>query len=264
MSQKITVATANTYLGNMLREPDGLKNVVVADILLLQEVVGVGESALNDILQSHGYTELFFNKAFGLVIAVKQSPHLHVVKGSQRERRIGTLSLLEMLLAKNWMMKRNEFGQRGCIAITLKLRDNKELVIVNVHPSIDTPAWYRAKQIRRLSSELEHEYYADTGRMIIGGDMNHRPLPKEVDHDLIARHSLARVDLNGDHTWKIRGSQFEKPARLFAFLTRKPLDDYNFEMDTFLFSEAGVKPINVDVVDIPSDHRAIVAHVRIS
>lgn len=264
MSQKIIIATANTYLGKMLREADGLRDVVVADVLLLQEAVGFDKRKLTKILQPQGYTEIFFNKAYGLVIAVKQKPGLQVVEESLREQKIGNLSVLEMMLAKNWKMKKDEFGQRGCIAVKLQLKDHTELVVVNVHPSVDTPTYFRSKQIRRLSKELEHEYYTATGRIIIGGDMNHRPEPKRVDHDLAARHSLVRIDLGGEHTWKVLGSQFEKPARLLAFLNRRSLDSYNFEMDTFLYSRANIEPINTEVLDIPSDHRAIVAYLRVS
>jgi endonuclease/exonuclease/phosphatase (EEP) superfamily protein YafD len=58
-------------------------------------------------------------------------------------------------------------------------------------------------------------------------------------------------------TWKITGSKHEWMARIGSFVTGRALQSFNAELDALLFR--GLSIVSSSVIDIESDHRAIIA-----
>ena len=93
--------------------------------------------------------------------------------------------------------------------------------------------------------------------------MNHYPSPRKIDRKLHTSTSLTPVHLGTAPTWYVHGSKQEKLLRLAAKVSGRPLDSFNGQHDIILYKNQGFTPIKTKVVDIPSDHRAILSTFKV-
>jgi len=249
---RFKLATANTLLG---KANQNLGSVLSADIVLLQEIFNPKTDRLEQRCKDKGFNIVAAFGKFGLAIALR-SDGVFSSADSPRSISFGRLSLYERLLVKLLVRQPHEFTERGMIAIKLKVRDGGQIVVVNVHPSTSFPFKRgRRTQIRKLNQELRDPYYS--GTLVVGGDMNHFPKPESVDNELIRNLNLTRANIGNQPTWRIKNSHYERFARLQTIFNHKTLDDYNAQLDAILYRGKGLKELETQTVDIPSDHSAI-------
>lgn len=260
MSQQgtITVATANTYFGQALHTPGGLAPVRHADIWLLQEVF-IEPPRLKTSLKKQGFTLLYAAPHFGLAIAINKSSSLKPIANSAQKHQLAPMSKLEQRVVKKAHKQPLSLLGRGMISHQLKTINGEQFTVATAHPTtpVSLPPHARYRQIQSLKRTLR-DYYARTA-LILGGDMNHYPGPKKVDYTLHHAASLTPINLGSAPTWHVRGSKQEKYIAPIARLLRKPLNAFDGQHDIILYKESRFTPVEVTVMDIDSDHRAIVA-----
>jgi endonuclease/exonuclease/phosphatase (EEP) superfamily protein YafD len=259
MTSSFTLATANTHFGRTLYTPNGLGAVKSADILLLQEVFTLPTRELKTILTHYGFVLLHTVPAFGLVIAMRKTSYLQPLPHSLREHRLGKITRPEQFIVKRATRSPLVFTERGVITCQFSTVNNQIITVANVHPTTPIAATPRARhrQIKRLARVVAHFY--PHSPLIVGGDMNHYPRPRKVDLAFHKVTSLTPIQLGSTPTWYARGSKEEKVLALAAKVLRRPLEDFNGQHDIILYRKMHFTPLRAKVVDIPSDHRAIIA-----
>lgn len=260
-SPRITIATANTQWGQALQEADSLKSLKDADVLLLQEAINVRDQEVVAQLSRHGFSIVHAAERFGLAIALRDSSSLALDPRSLRERRLQKMGLIERQLTQRSSGRSHGYREHGMIAAKFKTSDGQVLTIVNVHPTVPVKSVDRRAQIRKLSQELRDDYYI--GPLIVAGDMNHFYGPTAVDRRMHAESDLRSVDLNNEPTWYARGSGQEKYLKISAFIFRRPIEYYNGYHDIILYRGATLQTVLTKVVDIQSDHRAVIARFMV-
>ncbi|HEU5121558.1 MAG TPA: endonuclease/exonuclease/phosphatase family protein [Candidatus Saccharimonadales bacterium] len=260
----ITVATANTHFGRALRISAGLTPLHSADILLLQEVFDISEAALEHLLAASHFTLIHAAPKFGLAIAIRTAAGLRLLPGTIQEHRLAKASRPEQFIIQKATRSPLIFTERGVISCQLATPNGKVVTIANVHPTtpIATTPRARHRQIKRLTRVLTQFYH--NSPLILGGDMNHYPRPRKIDLALHKTTSLTPVELGTTPTWYARGSKEERLLAFAARAIRRPLEHFNGQHDIILYRETYFIPIHIEVVDIPSDHRAIIATFRLT
>lgn len=261
MRQSLTVATANTHEARMLHDPDGLKPFAdrAVDVVLMQEVLRVSEPALADRLGQDGYQVGHFDSDSGLAIAVAESSDFQPIAGSELTRVIQPPERLGEIIRSVGIPMSSRLRQRGLIAV--RLAAGKRIVTaVDTHPIIFLRSIARARQVEEIGAVIEEEkdYFQDDP-LVLGGDMNHYPSPRKVDLAMRRGAGLAEVKIQ-QPTWRIRGSKHEWAARIGSPISRRSLDDFNANLDVILFR--GLDADEGEVIEIPSDHGAIIARLR--
>lgn len=253
---KLTVTTANTHWGRMLYTSGGLEPVAKTDVLLLQEVTEPEKHNLEGRLRSLGFEIVHLASRFGLVIAIRTGAGLKFMPNSAQEHLLQKMRPVEQKLVE-FVAKHSSIRERGLIAAKFIMTSGRHITIANTHPT--TPVALRPRdraiQISRLSKILGNPYY--DGVLILAGDMNHYPKPKRVDEIMRTKARLVRVDIGTEPTWYARGSKQEKWLKIPARLLRRSIDDFNGQHDAVLYRGEGMQPTSVEVMDIPSDHRAV-------
>lgn len=250
MGAIITVASANTESGRMLRE--GFDAVSHVDVLLMQEVLGQPSQTARQ-LDAYGFELAHVDPGTGLAIARSQDSLLEVVEGGQEMAELSPA--LWRGAAASDLRTLQRLRARAAIGLTLRHRlIDTELFVVTAHPVVPVRARARARQIRALGAWLAN-YPADA--VVLGADMNHYPAPGRVDAELEQMASMKRVELGDEPTWRMAGSNSERLGRMMGFVTRRDLASFDGQLDAILYRGA-LRPKRIDVVDIPSDHRAIV------
>jgi endonuclease/exonuclease/phosphatase family metal-dependent hydrolase len=257
--EKLIIATANTRWGSMVYTPAGLTPVASAGILLLQEVTEPERYDLAGRLRAAGFELVHCTSRFGLAIAVRTDSGLRLVPGSIQERLLQKMSPIEQWLTERIVKHPPGIRERGLITAKFTTLSGRQITVVNTHPITPIAVRPRARkvQIARIGTILADPYYS--GMLILAGDMNHYPGPKKIDEAMRATAKLTRVNLGLEPTWYVRGSKQEKWFTIPAHLLHKPIDSYNGQHDVVLYRGKGLRSTSVKVVDIPSDHRAIVA-----
>jgi endonuclease/exonuclease/phosphatase (EEP) superfamily protein YafD len=92
--------------------------------------------------------------------------------------------------------------------------------------------------------------------------MNHYPVPGIVDKELETVARMQRVDIGREPTWRMVGSKSERLGRLAAFAARRPAESFDGQLDALLY-RGSIVPVDTRVVDIASDHRAIVTEFEV-
>lgn len=255
----ITFATANTHESRMLKHPDGLEPFVEknTDVILLQEVLGIKSSDLENRLSDSGFRLVGYDTDLGLAIAVSNDSNIEVVQGKTDSTLIHKTTATEKAL--RLFQNTHRLRERGMLGVGLIEPTGHEFMAVTTHPIVFIRAISRYKQIKALGQALNYPVYKNE-RVVIGGDMNHYPSPRAVDISFQQEAGLSRVLLDRS-TWCIEGSRHEWMARIGSLVTGKAMADFDAELDTILYR--GLTAVDSSVIDIESDHRAIVARLKI-
>jgi endonuclease/exonuclease/phosphatase (EEP) superfamily protein YafD len=85
---------------------------------------------------------------------------------------------------------------------------------------------------------------------VLSGDMNHYPGPKRADLAFRRAAGLTAVDLGDEITW---------PSRKTTYAGRTISRLFGGQLDDILYRGSGMDSVHNEVVDVASDHRAVVA-----
>ncbi len=253
----IKVATANVHESRTLNDPDGLTPFVneQVDVLLMQEVLGYEEFEIARRLEKDNFALVHCVGEMGLAIALNRESA--IVLESLNETVLHQPGKVERFIKKLEPKSSNHLRRRGMIAVGLVTSDEQPLVVATTHPIVFVRSGARKKQVTKMGETLMTDSFYEQPRVIVGGDMNHYPGPRQVDIDAQASAGFSRVEPN-EATWCIRGSRHEWMARIGSLLTRRELESFDAELDAILYK--GVKPLDSSVIDIQSDHKAVVAN----
>jgi endonuclease/exonuclease/phosphatase (EEP) superfamily protein YafD len=259
---RITVATANTHFGQMVNANDGFAPVAAADILLLQEVYSPKTTTLKTRLNQAGFTLVHYAPQFGLAIALRDASEVRFVPGSTKEHILAKMGRLEHGVIKKAVADAFESHQRGFISCDVTI-GHTSLTLINVHPTtpVGIPLGARRKQIAALARLLIAHYAHRT--IIVGGDMNHYQGPQTIDKILHSSTNLTPITIGKEPTWYALGSKQEPLLKVASFFTRRPLDRFNGQHDIILYSSHLLHEQMTAVVDISSDHRAVIATLSV-
>lgn len=260
MSETLTIATANTYYGTMLRGEKGLQPFAdrKTDVLLMQEVLGVDSATVEERLDDYDFRLLHRDAATGLAIAVNKTsiaearPHTYQTFPIQHVGRIGHMALKYNLPAAERFRPRGALGAVVC-------KGAGEVTVGTAHPIVFVRARSRNRQIANLTAAFSAALRPDQA-FVFGADMNHYPNPRQADHQFGTSLDMEQVPI-GEPTWHIRGSKHEWLARIGSLATRRPLDSFDGQLDSLWYR--GMEHIGTEVVEIQSDHKAIVSTFRI-
>lgn len=252
----LRVATANTYESRMLYYSHGLKPFLEngVDVLLMQEVLSIPREYLEERLARDGYSLTLFDEATGLAIATYQDSLYRPEQDSVRSDEIQRAERAGEFMRKKGLPLGNRLRQRGMIATRLTDGHHK-LTVVTSHPIIFLRAHARAKQVKNISTRLQDPWYQEAP-LILGGDMNHYPGPRQVDRRMYEATGLSMVEII-EPTWRIRGSKHEWLAAIGSSVLRKSMEDFDAQLDALLYRDLEV--CDTSVIDIVSDHRAVIA-----
>jgi len=251
---ELTVATVNTFSSRLLTLPEGLEPVVAArpDVLALQEVHHLEAAAVERVLA-----------AAGLVTSTAHLPAGLVLAHDPRRVRLVAPPLRATLQPAGPLLRWSDhWHERGALAGTYALCDDEERVVTvaTAHLIVFARAIARGNQVRRLHRALADPRLA-TGPLVLAGDMNHYPGPARPDRALARGLGLRHVELDAP-TWRIRGSKHEWLARAGAHLTGWDVERFDAELDAVLYRD--LEPVQVEVVDVASDHGAVVCRFALT
>jgi endonuclease/exonuclease/phosphatase (EEP) superfamily protein YafD len=102
--------------------------------------------------------------------------------------------------------------------------------------------------LTQLQSELADSYY--DGPLVLTGDMNHYPGPLKADLAFRRAAGLAAVDVGGEKTW---------PSRRTSFVGSRLSRLVGGHLDDILYRGDGMEVVQLQVADVASDHRALIA-----
>ena len=222
------------------------------DVLLLQEVLDMSDVDISQSLGRANFKLVHSNHKMGLVIAVNNSSGI-------RMGLIDTVVFDKSSAAGRAVEKFGYKGssyarQRGIIGIKLTVDSGESIVIATVHHSVFIRGYERYRQVSAMGRALGNAHY-DYPHVVVGGDMNHYPGPRKID--IITQNYLGfrRVDII-EPSWRVKGSRHEWMARIGSITTGRKLNSFDAELDAILYK--GVEVVRTHVIDIESDHRAII------
>lgn len=250
MPSPIKVATANTYYGNLLTDPNHLKPFSDrdVDVLLLQETHTHSLERSNDSLKRSGYEVLHSNEASGLIIAAQLSKELVVTERySYQLTRKSSQALAQTSITQR-------FRERSLIGACLQYPSGEQYTVFTSHPVVFIRMRARTKQMGSIITILANNH-TDDMPIIFGGDLNHYPSPQKIDRQLESRLGFKQLEIK-QPTWEISGSKHEWLARLGSIALRRSIREFDAQLDSMWFRN--VMATNVEVVWIASDHHAIV------
>jgi hypothetical protein len=249
-STTLTVATANTCTGDLLRAPGGLEplRAAGAGLVGLQEVFGVTEVQLRAALGDVGLELTHWHSPAGLVLA-----HDPQVAAPVGDPLVTTLKAAGPLLRLS-----DHWHERGMVSAAFETEAGP-LTLSTAHLIVFARAHARTKQVRALRAALQHELLS-RGPHVLTGDMNHYPRPAAADRAMHEAGGLTQVPLH-EPTWRISGSKHEWIARLAATATRRDLASFDAQLDVVLYRD--LRLLHSSVFDIASDHRAVVCDFQL-
>jgi endonuclease/exonuclease/phosphatase family metal-dependent hydrolase len=239
MTERITVATVNTHMGEVFKTPQGLEALAEADILLMQEVC-IEEYALSKQLAEYDFSLTVLASGLGLAIAHRQ-PLDYIetqVETVQPESKLSDLASGQT---------RFRMRARGLLSAVFQTREDSELAVATTHPTVPLRFRSRARHVSALPAVLPHG-----DRLVVAGDMNHWPGPRKVDTQFRDEAGLHAVAIGQQPTFDVsrtRYSWLEHAEERFGI----PI---NGQLDAMLY-RGDLEPEETTVVDVPSDHRAI-------
>jgi endonuclease/exonuclease/phosphatase family metal-dependent hydrolase len=247
-SLRLVVATVNTYFGRAVLEDGGLEAVADADVLLMQEVFNPSAYGLEPRLRSYGFELLAAGGHFGLAIALKSNSAFTPTAEPARSTVFQQIGTLERVLTPIFVRQELEYSDLGVLAVQLQTSDGRRLTIATTHLPVMTSFRQRARFLARLPAELADRYYQ--GSLVLTGDMNHYPGPSKADRTFRRAAGLTAIDLSSEITW---------PARKTGDVGRKLWRRLGGQLDDILYRGANIDFVREEVVDVASDHRAVVA-----
>ena len=247
-ANQVTIATVNTRFGWAVRETGGLRAVASADILLLQELYAPAQYAVEERLEQIGFKTVGIGGHFGLAIALRNNSLLTYKQDTTREAILQRVNAVGASLTKRYSRQKSEYCDRGLLAAKFVTANGAELTIATTHLPVVTAPRKRAQFLTQLETELKDKYYG--GPCILAGDMNHYPGPKTVDYAFRKAAQFYAVDIGEEITW---------PSKHAGFLESKLGRQYGGQFDDVLYRGQGLKVHETRVVDVLSDHRAVMA-----
>jgi endonuclease/exonuclease/phosphatase family metal-dependent hydrolase len=249
-STTLTVATANTCTGELLRTPGGLEpfRTAGAGVVGLQEVFGITEPELRAALAGAGLELTHWHAPAGLVIA--HDPRVAALAG---EPLVTTLKAAGPLLRYS-----NHWHERAMLSAAFETAAGP-VAVSTAHLIVFARAHARTKQVRALREALEQDRLR-RGPHVLMGDMNHYPRPAAADRAMHEAGGFTHVPLH-EPTWLVSGSKHEWLARLAAVATRRDLASFDAQLDVVLYRD--LRLIDSTVVDVASDHRAVVCDFQL-
>lgn len=258
--EQITIATANTHFGDVIRVDRGLDPLkkLKPDILLLQEVINP-TAELKRQLGKANYTLVHTAGEFGLAMALRVDSGLRIASEPARTIKLQQMAAIERNLAQRFAKRPHGMNEHGMQTVKFKTKDGHLITAVNTRVTVPSNHIARRRQVAKIGKELEGAYY--TGLLILGGDMNHFPGPQQIDKDMYRKAGLRQVDLSNEPTWRARNS---KLYRAIARVRRQSLEDLYAQLDALLYRGEELELDHVEVVDTVSDHRAIIARFQLN
>jgi endonuclease/exonuclease/phosphatase (EEP) superfamily protein YafD len=252
-SRPFVVATVNTYLGRTVIEDRGLAAVAHADVLLMQELFNPTAYGLEPTLHRQGFELIAAAGHFGLGIALRSDSAFVSAGEPVRSTVLQPASTIERTLIARFSKQQLEYSDLGVLASHFETPEGRRLTIATTHLPVVTSFRQRSRFLSQLPRELSDPYY--DGALVITGDMNHWPGPMKADLAFRRAVGLAAVDLGDEVTW---------PSRRTSYAGRKLGRLFGGQLDDILYRGSGMQFEHAEVVDVPSDHRAVVATFTIT
>lgn len=247
-SRRLVVATVNTYFGRAVTEDGGLDAVADADVLLMQEVFSPVGYGLEPRLHNYGFELLAAGGHFGLAIALKSNSAFTSTGEPPRATVLQQIGTVERVLTPIFVRQELEYSDLGVLAAHLQTPGGRRLTVATTHLPVMTSFRQRSRFLAQLPAELADRYYR--GLLVLSGDMNHYPGPSKADLSFRRAAGLTAVDLSREITW---------PSRKPGDVGRKIWRHLGGQLDDILFRGRGIDFGREEVVDVASDHRAVVA-----
>ena len=248
----LTVATANTCSGELLRTSGGLAPLRAAgvQVLGLQEVFGLDEPSVSAVLDGSGYRLAHLHAPAGLAIA-----HDPMTTHVDPAVLVTTLAPAGPLLRwfDHWH-ERAMVSARFAVGTRQGVPAQHQVTFSTAHLIVFARAVARGRQVVRLREAMQQDLLR-RGPHIVTGDMNHYPGPTRRDLAMHMAGGFRRVVLD-EPTWRIVGSKHEWLGRVAATATHRDLSAFDAQLDVVL--HRGLDLRSSAVVDIASDHRAVV------
>ncbi len=252
-SRRLVVATLNTYFGRAVVEGRGLGPVADADVLLMQELFDPAASDLETMLREQGFELLAAGGHFGLALALRSTSAFSSAAEPVRSTVLQPVGSVERTLITRFAKQQSEYADLGVLAAHLDSPEGRQLTIAATHLPVVTSFRQRARFLSQLPTELADPFY--DGLLVLGGDMNHYPGPLKADLAFRRAAELTAIDMRGAITW---------PSRRTSHLGRKLNRLLGGQLDDILYRGADVEFVDKEVVDIASDHRAVIATFAIN
>jgi endonuclease/exonuclease/phosphatase (EEP) superfamily protein YafD len=242
---RLTVATANTATGALLRTEGGLAPFAGAGtaVIGMQEVFRVSDEQLREALATAGLELTHWHSAAGLALA--HDPAQAAPVGAPV---VSTLKAAGPLLRVS-----DHWHERAMLSATFETTTGL-VTVSTAHLIVFARAHARTKQVRALRHALQQDRLR-RGPHVLTGDMNHYPRPTGADRAMHAAGGFSQVPLAGP-TWRISGSKHEWLARLAAAASRRDLARFDAQLDVVLYRE--LRLLGSAVLDIASDHQGVV------
>jgi endonuclease/exonuclease/phosphatase (EEP) superfamily protein YafD len=247
-SRDLVVATVNTYLGRAVIEERGLDAVADADVLLMQELFNPTAYRLESSLRQLGFEVIAAVGHFGLGIALRSTSSFVNTGNPVRSTVLEQAGSIERAAIARFAKQQLEYSDLGVLAAQLESPEGRRLTVATTHLPVVTSFRQRARFLAKLPLELADPYYDEL--LVLTGDMNHWPGPKKADLAFRRAAALTPVDLNNAITW---------PSRKTSNLGRQLNRLFGGQLDDILYRGPGLEAAHNEVVDVASDHRAIVA-----
>ena len=154
---------------------------------------------------------------------------------------------IERTLLARFSKQQLEYSDLGVLAARLETSEGLRLTVATTHLPVVTSFRQRARFLAALPGELADPFYDES--LILGGDMNHWPGPKRADLAFRRTAALTAVDLTGEVTWPSRRTS--EAGRIRGRLLGGQLDD-------IVYRGSDLSVTHRHIVDIASDHRAVV------
>jgi endonuclease/exonuclease/phosphatase (EEP) superfamily protein YafD len=246
--RQLVVATVNTYFGRAVIEERGLEAVAKADVLLLQELFNPAAYGLESSLHRYGFEVLAAGGHFGLGIALRSDSAFAPAATPARSTVLQQAGTIERSLLARFSRQPLEYGDLGVLAVQLDTPERRRLVLATTHLPVVTSFRQRGRFLALLPAELNEAYY--DGLLVLTGDMNHYPGPKRADLAFRRAARLTAVDLSHEITW---------PSRRKSAVGRTLARRFGGQLDDILHRGSGIVLEGKEVIDVASDHRAVVA-----
>jgi len=226
-SENITIATANAQRGHMIRSSNGLTPFRNVNVLLLSEVKPRRDN-LKENLAKDGF-HLAYTDNLDLAIAVRDGYKVL----SAQEYPLTSDSTFKRFLASNRMGRL--WGLRNMIVAEIETPTGEIIKTATLHPVPRAFEHARRKQVMAMGKIIGN--FDDKELLVIGADFNHYPNPGKTDLNVREQNNLSSVGLNGKSTFNYR---------------------FRGQLDDMLYRGAGIKPVKTELVDVHSDHKAII------
>jgi endonuclease/exonuclease/phosphatase family metal-dependent hydrolase len=252
-SSRLIVATVNTYFGRAVIEDRGLETVANADVLLMQELFNPTEYELEQSLHRQGFELITAGGHFGLGIALRSSSAFAYTGEPVRSTVLQQAGSIERTLVARFAKPQLEYSDLGVLAASLDTPDGRRMTVATTHLPVVTSFRQRGRFLTQLPLELADPYY--DGLLVLTGDMNHWPHARKADLAFRRAAALTAVDLGNEITW---------PSRTTSYVGGKLSRLAGGQLDDILYRGGGLEFTHKEVVDVASDHRAVVATFTIS